>query len=167
MQHWAEIEGERRDLVDQVDGVTEEQWEDLRGAWTVRDVLAHLLSRVTPGVKQRLVVAMMKDRDDFDRTDQCSPPAGGVEGTGPAPASALALLGRTARLDHLEGPGVPVLTKWLPVGEAPLAITALVSERRRRATFLIRPSRVAVRSRAIAIKHTETMERLDARLLAG
>jgi hypothetical protein len=37
---------------------------------------------------------------------------GGDEVAGPAPALALALLGRTVWLDHLDGPGAPILAKW-------------------------------------------------------
>ena len=214
MEHWAAIERERTDLVDQLEGVSEEGWKTLSlcGAWTVRDVLAHLLSPLTPGVKRRFVVAMVKARGNFDRANQlltagqarlstpellaglrehaasrfhppglgseapltdvlvhgldiriplgldtdraadswrsslaflCGPEArkgfiarplpglslratdvdlsapvggGGDEVTGPASALALALLGRTAWLDHLDGPGVPVLTKWAAGG---------------------------------------------------
>jgi uncharacterized protein (TIGR03083 family) len=72
VEHWAEIEQERRDLVDQLDGLTEERWRtpSLCGAWTVRDVLAHLLSPLTPGVKRRFVIAMLKARGNFDQANR-------------------------------------------------------------------------------------------------
>jgi len=41
---------------------------------------------------------------------------GGDEVTGPAPALALALLGRTVWLDRLDGPGAPVLSRWAAAG---------------------------------------------------
>jgi uncharacterized protein (TIGR03083 family) len=214
MEYWAEIERERRDLVGQVESLTEEQWKtpSLCGAWTVRDVVAHLLSPLTPGVKRRFALAMMKGRGNFDRANQLltasqarlstpellaglrqhaasrfHPPGLGSEAPltdvlvhgldvriplgldterpadawrssltflcgsearkgfisrplpslnlsaidvdfsaavgggadavfGPAPALALALLGRTVWLDHLDGPGALVLTKWAAGG---------------------------------------------------
>jgi uncharacterized protein (TIGR03083 family) len=214
MEYWVEIERERRDLVDQVQGLSEEQWKtpSLCGAWTVRDVVAHLLSPLTPGVTRRFALAMVKARGNFDRANQlltagqarlstpellaglrrhaasrfhppglgseapltdvlvhgldiriplgldtdrpadawrssltflCGPEArkgfinrplpglilratdvdlsapvggGGHEVIGPASALALTLLGRTVWLDHLDGPGVSVLSKWATDG---------------------------------------------------
>jgi len=214
VEHWATIERERTDLVDQLVGVSEEQWRtpSLCGQWSVRDVLAHLLSPLTPGVKRRFVVAMVRARGNFDEANRlltagqarlttpellaglrhhaasrfhppgfgpeapltdvlvhgldiriplgldtdrpadawraclaflCGPQAqkgfisrplpglalratdidlsapvggGGYEVTGPAPALALALLGRTAWLDRLDGPGAPVLSEWATAG---------------------------------------------------
>jgi uncharacterized protein (TIGR03083 family) len=72
MEYWAEIERERRDLVDQVESLTEEQRRTPRlcGTWTVRDVLAHLLSPLTPSVTRRFALAMVKARGNFDRANQ-------------------------------------------------------------------------------------------------
>jgi uncharacterized protein (TIGR03083 family) len=104
MESWAEIERERRDLVDQVESLTEEQWRtpSLCGAWMVRDVLAHLLSPLTPGVTRRFALAMVKARGNFDRANRLLA----------ASQARLSTPGRAVWLDHLDGPGALVLTKW-------------------------------------------------------
>lgn len=45
MDHWEAIAAQRRDLADQLDGLTPQQWatQSLCEAWTVRGVVAHLV----------------------------------------------------------------------------------------------------------------------------
>lgn len=65
---WELVHGERVALVRDLAGLDEHQWatQSLCGAWTVRDVAAHLVdnARTTP---VRIVVAMARARFDFDR----------------------------------------------------------------------------------------------------
>src|SRR3954468_2317089 len=57
MDVWAAIADERRALADQLDQLTQEQWEtpSLCGAWSVRDVAAHLIVPHTISMPQFLL----------------------------------------------------------------------------------------------------------------
>src|SRR4051794_9963164 len=57
MDVWAAVGEERRGLADQLDRLTPEQWEtpSLCGAWTVRDVAAHLVVPHTISIPQFLL----------------------------------------------------------------------------------------------------------------
>ncbi len=71
MEHWTEIADARRTLADQLDGLTPGQWAtpSLCGAWTVHDVVAHL---VVPHVTSlpRFAVAMVRAGGNFDRASE-------------------------------------------------------------------------------------------------
>lgn len=70
-QTFAAIAEERRQLADVLDGLSEEQWStpSLCGAWTVRDVAAHLVTPlVTPIYK--IVLAVAKARGNFDESNR-------------------------------------------------------------------------------------------------
>jgi uncharacterized protein (TIGR03083 family) len=65
---WELVHRERRALVDDLDGLTPEQWEvpSLCGGWTVHDVAAHLVDNART-TRLGIVVAMVRARFDFDR----------------------------------------------------------------------------------------------------
>ena len=68
---WRLVHAERRALIDDLAGLTPEQWEtpSLADGWTVHDVAAHLIdnARTTPW---RLTVGMARARGDLDRQNQ-------------------------------------------------------------------------------------------------
>jgi uncharacterized protein (TIGR03083 family) len=71
MEHWEAIASELVDLADQLEGLTPEQWatQSLCSAWTVRDVVAHLVvPRRTsmPRFLFQLAAAMVAARGNFD-----------------------------------------------------------------------------------------------------
>lgn len=65
---WELVHRERRALIDDLDGLTPEQWEvpSLCGGWTVHDVAAHLIDNART-TRLGIVVAMVRARFDFDR----------------------------------------------------------------------------------------------------
>jgi uncharacterized protein (TIGR03083 family) len=65
---WELVHRERRALVDDLEGLTPEQWEvpSLCGGWTVHDVAAHLVDNART-TRLGIVVAMVRARFDFDR----------------------------------------------------------------------------------------------------
>jgi uncharacterized protein (TIGR03083 family) len=65
---WELVHRERRALVDDLEGLTPEQWEvpSLCGGWTVHDVVAHLVDNART-TRLGIVVAMVRARFDFDR----------------------------------------------------------------------------------------------------
>lgn len=65
---WALVRQEREALVDDLAGLTEEQWEtpSLCGGWSVHDVAAHLVDNART-TRRGIVVAMVRARFDFDR----------------------------------------------------------------------------------------------------
>ena len=74
-----------------------------------RDTLDFLVSKKA----RRGFVEKALPRLRFSATDLGWSHGEGPEVAGPAVALSLALLGRPALLDQLEGPGVPALTQWL------------------------------------------------------
>src|SRR3954449_7993387 len=70
MDVWAAIADERRELADQLDQLTPEQWEtpSLCGAWSVRDVAAHLVVPHTISMPQFLL-AFARARGSFGRAN--------------------------------------------------------------------------------------------------
>jgi uncharacterized protein (TIGR03083 family) len=71
MEHWATIAAERRALADQLDTLDDGQWAtpSLCGAWTVRDVAAHLV--VPHKVKlPSFLVTLTTARFSFDRANE-------------------------------------------------------------------------------------------------
>ena len=68
---WRLVHAERRALIDDLAGLTPEQWEtpSLADGWTVHDVAAHLIdnARTTPW---RLTVGMARARGDLDKQNQ-------------------------------------------------------------------------------------------------
>jgi uncharacterized protein (TIGR03083 family) len=71
MEHWDTIAAERRALADQLDGLSPDQWatQSLCGAWTVRDVAAHLLVGPTVSIPI-FAVAMVRARGNFNRANE-------------------------------------------------------------------------------------------------
>lgn len=71
MEHWELIAAERRALADLLDGLGEAQLaaRSLCGAWTVKDVAAHLSGGLTGSIGEFLV-AMVRGRFSFDRANQ-------------------------------------------------------------------------------------------------
>jgi uncharacterized protein (TIGR03083 family) len=71
MEHWATIAAERRALADQLEPLDDAQWAtpSLCGAWTVRDVAAHLVvpNKVKIG---RFLVTFASARFSFDRANE-------------------------------------------------------------------------------------------------
>ncbi|MBC2931822.1 maleylpyruvate isomerase family mycothiol-dependent enzyme [Nocardioides sp. zg-1228] len=65
---WDLVRAERAALVDDLSGLTDEQWEapSLCGGWTVHDVAAHLVDNART-TRVGIVVAMVRARFDFDR----------------------------------------------------------------------------------------------------
>ncbi len=90
MEAFETIAAERRVLADMLEGLSGKQWDtrSLCGSWTVRQVAAHLIMPL------RCVAS------DLDWAH-----GSGEEVRGPAAALALAMSGRTARLEELSGPG--------------------------------------------------------------
>ncbi len=70
MDTFAEIADERRGLAELVSGLTDEQWatRSLCSAWTVRDVVAHLVVPLEVGMP-RFALAMLRARGNFDRAN--------------------------------------------------------------------------------------------------
>ncbi len=71
MEHWPAIADQRRALADQLSGLAPEQWTtpSLCEAWTVRDVVAHLVMPLcTP--TSVILVAAVRARGSFDRANQ-------------------------------------------------------------------------------------------------
>lgn len=71
MEHWTAIAAERHDLADQLDGLDPAQWatQSLCGAWTVRDVAAHLVVAQKTGLA-RFMLALLKARGSFNRASE-------------------------------------------------------------------------------------------------
>lgn len=65
---WELVHRERRARIDDLDGLTPEQWQlpSLCGGWTVHDVAAHLVDNART-TRLGIVVAMARARFDFDR----------------------------------------------------------------------------------------------------
>lgn len=65
---WQLVHQERAALVDDLSGLSDEQWEtaSLCGGWTVHDVAAHLVDNART-TRIGIVVAMVRARFDFDR----------------------------------------------------------------------------------------------------
>ena len=65
---WELVRREREALVDDLAGLTDEQWElaSLCGGWTVHDVAAHLVDNART-TRLGIVAAMVRARFDFDR----------------------------------------------------------------------------------------------------
>lgn len=65
---WELVRREREALVEDLAGLTDEQWElpSLCGGWTVHDVAAHLVDNART-TRLGIVVAMVRARFDFDR----------------------------------------------------------------------------------------------------
>ena len=65
---WELVHRERRALIDDLAGLTPDQWEvpSLCGGWTVHDVAAHLVDNART-TRLGIVVAMVRARFDFDR----------------------------------------------------------------------------------------------------
>lgn len=65
---WDLVAAERRALVDDLAGLTDEQWEtaSLCGGWTVHDVAAHLVDNAKT-TRVGIILAMVRARFDFDR----------------------------------------------------------------------------------------------------
>jgi uncharacterized protein (TIGR03083 family) len=72
MDHWDAIADERLALAAQLDGLTPEQWatQSLCEAWTVRDVVAHLVSPHSTLAMPRFLVAFARSRGNFDRASE-------------------------------------------------------------------------------------------------
>lgn len=68
---WHLVHAERKALVDDLAGLTDEQWNtrSLCGDWSVREVAAHL-TNTAKTTRIGIVVAMAKARFDFDRQNQ-------------------------------------------------------------------------------------------------
>ncbi len=70
MEHWATIAAERRALADQLETLDDAQWatRSLCGAWTVRDVAAHLVvpNKINVG---RFLVTFAASRFNFERAN--------------------------------------------------------------------------------------------------
>jgi uncharacterized protein (TIGR03083 family) len=86
---WELVHRERRALVDDLEGLTPEQWEvpSLCGGWTVHDVAAHLVDNART-TRLGIVVAMVRARFDFDRQND----TGVARVKGATPAETLARL---------------------------------------------------------------------------
>lgn len=70
MEHWDAISAERLALADDLDGLTDAQWEtpSLCGDWTVRQVIGHLVA--TPQLSpRRLIVAVARARGSLDKAN--------------------------------------------------------------------------------------------------
>lgn len=69
---WPLVHAERRALVDDLSGLSDEQWRtsSLCAGWTVHDVAAHLVGNAGHISVAGLVVAMARARFDFDRMNQ-------------------------------------------------------------------------------------------------
>ena len=65
---WELVRAEREALIDDLAGLTDEQWETPSwcGGWTVHDVAAHLVDNART-TRVGIVVAMVRARFDFDR----------------------------------------------------------------------------------------------------
>jgi uncharacterized protein (TIGR03083 family) len=65
---WELVHQERSALIDDLAGLTDDQWEtaSLAGGWTVHDVVAHLVDNART-TRVGIVVAMVRARFDFDR----------------------------------------------------------------------------------------------------
>jgi len=65
---WDLVRAERAALVDDLSGLSDEQWEvpSLCGGWTVHDVAAHLVDNART-TRVGIVLAMVRARFDFDR----------------------------------------------------------------------------------------------------
>ena len=70
MDLWGWIHDERRGLVETFEGLSDEQWAtpSLCGAWTVRQVLGHLVVGADPRLRHFLV-PVAKARGSFDRAN--------------------------------------------------------------------------------------------------
>ena len=74
MEHWEAIASERVALADVLEGLNSEQWAtpSLCGAWTVREVVAHLVMPLRTSMPQGLVAfsgAFLAARGNFDRAN--------------------------------------------------------------------------------------------------
>ena len=93
---WELVHQERRALIEDLAGLTEEQWEtpSLCGGWTVHDVAAHLVDNART-TRLGIVAAMIRARFDFDRQND----QGVARERGASPAETLerlrAVAGRT------------------------------------------------------------------------
>lgn len=69
---WPLVHAERRALVDDLSGLSDEQWRtpSLCAGWTVHDVAAHLVGNAGHISVAGLVVAMARARFDFDRMNR-------------------------------------------------------------------------------------------------
>ena len=83
---WELVRRERQALVDDLAGLTDEQWElsSLCGGWTVHDVAAHLVDNART-TRLGIVAAMVRARFDFDRQND----AGVAREKGATPAETL------------------------------------------------------------------------------
>ncbi len=83
---WELVRREREELVEDLTGLTDEQWElpSLCGGWTVHDVAAHLVDNART-TRLGIVVAMVRARFDFDRQND----AGVAREKGATPAETL------------------------------------------------------------------------------
>jgi uncharacterized protein (TIGR03083 family) len=70
MEHWDVIAAERRNLADQLDGLTPQQWatQSLCDAWTIRGVVAHLVMTHKVSIP-RFMVAIALARGSFARAN--------------------------------------------------------------------------------------------------
>jgi uncharacterized protein (TIGR03083 family) len=71
VEHWTAIADQRRALADQLDGLAPERWTtpSLCEAWTVHDVLAHLVMPLRMPTSA-ILVAAVRARGSFDRANQ-------------------------------------------------------------------------------------------------
>ena len=83
---WELVHQERRALIDDLAGLSDEQWESpsLCGGWTVHDVAAHLVDNART-TRLGIVLAMVRARFDFDRQNE----AGIAREKGATPAETL------------------------------------------------------------------------------
>ena len=83
---WELVRREREALVEDLAGLTDEQWElpSLCGGWTVHDVAAHLVDNART-TRLGIVAAMVRARFDFDRQND----AGVAREKGATPAETL------------------------------------------------------------------------------
>ena len=100
---WDLVAAERRALVADLAGLSDDQWEtpSLCGGWTVHDVAAHLVDNART-TRVGIVLAMVRARFDFDRQNA----AGVARERGAAPAETVERL--RAVVDRRTTPPAPL-----------------------------------------------------------